>query len=98
MLEMFSEKPIRPSLKSTYYFSLFQEIRKSKGCSYKKERKENVRNVLKETHLSNNINHLPFRPIPRDPEVQKYPRTIPTKKKKKRTLGMFSEKSTCPFT
>src|ERR1044071_6432640 len=63
ILKMFSKKPICPSLKSTYHFSIFQEIQKSKGLrsrSYKKERKENIRNVLKKAYSSNPKVHLPF--------------------------------------
>jgi len=91
MLVTFSEKPPPAQAQFTYHFSFhFQipEIR-SPRCSYKKERKKNVNNVLREAHPSKFT--YPFQystPIFRS-GVQE---SVPTKKKGKRTLVMFSEK------
>jgi len=63
----------------------------SRSCSYKKRKKKNIKNVLKETHLPKPKVYLPFKPIPRSEGVQE---AIPTKKKEKKTLETFLEKPT----
>ena len=68
-LETFSKKPTRPIPKFTYYSKRIQKSKGPRNRSYKKEKKENVRNVLRETHLPKPKIYLPFQPIPRDPEV-----------------------------
>ena len=66
---MFSKKPTRLISKFTYYSKRIQKSKGPRNRSYKKEKKENVRNVLRETHLPKPKIYLPFQPIPRDPEV-----------------------------
>src|ERR1043166_8857615 len=60
--------------------------------SYKKEKKENVRNVLREAHLPKPKIHLPFQPIPRDPEVQRSKKPFLQKRKQKNISNVLSQK------
>ena len=66
---MFSEKPTCPILKFTYHFKKFESLKGLRNRFYKKEKKENVRNVLREAYLPKPKIHLLFQYIPRDPKV-----------------------------
>ena len=73
MLEAFLNEKSKKKPIILLPFRPFAPFRSPRGHSYKKERKKNVRNVLRETHpihsLPQSLIHLPVS-FPRDPEVQ----------------------------
>ena len=93
MLETFSEKSTCLILKFTYYSKRSKGLKGLINRFYKKEKKENVRNILREVYLSNSKVYLPFQEIRRSKEFKK---PFLQKRKKKRMLETFSEKPTCP--
>src|ERR1044072_9334919 len=94
MLETFSEKPTCPILKFTYHPKRSGGLKGPRNRSYKKEKKENVRNVFREAHLSNPKVYLPFQPIPRDPGVQRSKKPFLQKRKEKNISNVLFQKKT----
>ena len=90
---MFSDKLTCPILKFTYHSKKSGGPKGSRNCSYKKERKENIKNVFREAYLPNPKVYLLFQKIQ---ESGGFKETVSTKKKEKRTLGTFSEKPIHP--
>ena len=80
---MFLKKLICSSLKSTYHFSSFQEIRKSKGFKKPFLQKRKKRNVFREAYSFNPKVHLLFQ---KNPEGQSGPKSHFYKKKKKKNI------------
>src|ERR1043165_3174271 len=90
---MFSDKLTCPILKFTYHSKKSGGPKGSRNCSYKKERKENIKNVFREAYLPNPKVYLLFQKIQ---ESGGFKETVSTKKKEKRTLVTFSEKPIHP--
>ena len=65
MLETFSEKLTCQILKFTYHSKRSGGLKGLRNHFYKKEKIENVRNILREAHLSNPKVYLPFQEIRR---------------------------------